>query len=78
MEEIKHRVVKILSEVLNADPEKVSSGNEFADLEKWDSLFHINVVLGLEREFGLHFDVNEVMMITSIDSATELISQKGS
>jgi acyl carrier protein len=78
MKEIKQRIVKVLSEVLNIEPEKVSSGNEFTDLEKWDSLFHLNVVLGLEKEFDLRFDVTEVMMITSIDSAVELIRQKDS
>ena len=78
MEEIRERVIKVVSEVLEVPAGKVADADKFTNLEEWDSLFHLNVVLGIEKEFGLHFDVNEVMLITSIDSATELISQKGS
>lgn len=76
MEEIRERVIKVVSEVLEVPAGKVADADKFTNLEKWDSLFHLNVVLGIEKEFGLHFDLQEVMLITSINSTIDLINQK--
>ena len=76
MEEVKAGVVKVLSEVLNIPPQKVADTNNFADFESWDSLYHLNVVLGIEKEFGIHFDIQEVMLINSINTAVDLIKKK--
>ncbi len=76
MAEVRERVVKVLSQVLGTPAEKVSTVDKFTDLEKWDSLYHINVVLGIEKEFGLHFDIQEVMLINSIKSVVDLVNKK--
>ncbi len=76
MEEVKAGVVKVLSKVLNIPPQKVADTNNFADFESWDSLYHLNVVLGIEKEFGIHFDIQEVMLINSINTAVDLIKKK--
>ena len=76
MEEVRERVVKVVSEVLEVPAAKVTDAGTFTDIEKWDSLFHLNVVLGIEQEFNLHFDLQEVMLITSVDSTVDLINQK--
>lgn len=76
MEEVKAGVVKVLSEVLNIPSQKVADTNNFADFESWDSLYHLNVVLGIEKEFGIHFDIQEVMLINSINTAVDLIKKK--
>jgi len=76
VEEVKAGVVKVLSEVLNIPPQKVADTNNFADFESWDSLYHLNVVLGIEKEFGIHFDIQEVMLINSINTAVDLIKKK--
>jgi acyl carrier protein len=76
MEEIRERVIKVVSEVLEVQAGKVADADKFTNLEKWDSLFNLNVVLGIEKEFGLHFDLQEVILITSINSTIDLINQK--
>ena len=76
MEQIKAGVVKVLSEVLNIPPQKLADTNNFTEFENWDSLYHLNIVLGIEKEFGIHFDIQEVMLINSIDAAVDLIKKK--
>ena len=76
MEEAKDRIIRVLSEVLRVPMEKAAKIDEFSDLENWDSLFHLNVVLGIETEFGVHFDVQEVMQITSINTTINLLNKK--
>jgi acyl carrier protein len=76
MEKVRQRVIKVLTGVLDIPAEKVDRVNSFADLENWDSLHHLHVVLGIEKEFGIHFDLDDVTLIYSISSAVDLINRK--
>ncbi len=74
--EIEKAIVGVLSEVLNVPSERISRIDNFVDIDNWDSLHHLNVVLGIEAEFDIRFDIEEVLLITSISSAVDLVSQK--
>jgi acyl carrier protein len=76
MAETKQRVIRVLAEVLNRSLESLTEANSFIKIPDWDSLYHLNVILGLEKEFSIKFDINEVMEITSVDSAVALIENK--
>ena len=76
MDDIKKRTIKVLSDVLNLSAEKLSDANEFTHIPGWDSLYQLNLVLGLEREFSVKFNIDEVMQISSVDSVVRLINQK--
>jgi acyl carrier protein len=76
MAETKQRVIRVLAEVLNRSLESLTEANSFIKILDWDSLYHLNVILGLEKEFSIKFDINEVMEITSVDSAVALIENK--
>jgi acyl carrier protein len=76
MVETRQRVIDVLAEVLNKPTEILVEANDFIGIPDWDSLYHLNIVLGLEKEFSVKFDINEVMEITSIDSAVTLIELK--
>ena len=41
------------------------------DVDEWDSLSHINLMIAIELEFGIEFDQNEVQ---SFDNVGELIT----
>jgi acyl carrier protein len=46
------------------------------DIEGWDSLAHLNMVMALSQEFGVEFDFMEVMAIQTIGDIMELVQQK--
>jgi acyl carrier protein len=37
-----------------------------SDLESWDSLAHIRIVMGVERAYGIQLDVSEIESINSV------------
>lgn len=76
MSEIRARVVQRISGVAESPIEEVERVNRFADLGNWDSLKHINAVLALEQEFDVHFDLDEFVLIESVDKAVELVQCK--
>ena len=76
MNDVRARVVRVVSQVTNAPDEAIERSARFADLVDWDSLMHMNLVLGLEQEFGIQFDIDEFVHIDSVERAVELLGRR--
>ena len=46
------------------------------DVEEWDSLLHITLVLAVEEAFGIRFRVGEVEATRNVSDFVELILQR--
>jgi len=46
------------------------------DVEEWDSLFHVNLVLAVEEAFGIRFRVGEVESTRNVGELASLIASK--
>lgn len=46
------------------------------DVEEWDSLLHVSVVLAIEQEFGVRFRVGEVESAKNVGQLAELIAKR--
>ena len=46
------------------------------DIEEWDSLNHINLVVNIEKEFGLKLNLAEVGKLENIDGMIQLLLEK--
>lgn len=44
--------------------------------ERWDSLGHVTLVVGLESEFGLEFSIAESLEVTSFDAAMQILQNR--
>lgn len=47
-----------------------------ADVEKWDSMNHVLLISSIEKEFGITFDIMEIIGITSFGDFVDLIEKK--
>ena len=45
-----------------------------ADIEDWDSLTHIQLLVAVEREFGIRFNTGEVAGLQNVDEMANLIA----
>jgi len=71
------RVGKVFEGVFGFDSHEVTMDTVPDDVEKWDSLGHMNMVEALEKEFGVQFEVDEIMEMASVDKIVETIQNKG-
>ncbi|MBI5637281.1 MAG: acyl carrier protein [Nitrospinae bacterium] len=46
------------------------------DLEEWDSLNHINLVVSIEKEFGIKFALGELETLKDVGGMLDLIHRK--
>ena len=47
------------------------------EVPNWDSIGHMNLVMHLEEEFKQHFEVDEIMEMSSPEKIMEILAAKG-
>lgn len=65
-DQIRDRVRAVLARALKVDPATITSDASQTNLTEWDSVRHMNVVIGLENEFGIEFQDAELPNLTSL------------
>ena len=64
--EIEPRIIAIISKVFNVDKNGISITDTKDDLERWDSIGHLQLIMSLESEFGIKFKTDEIVKLKDI------------
>ena len=72
---------QLIATMLNVDVSIIGEDASMDNLENWDSLRHMNIILALQEEFNVFIPDEDVGNITSYKLIklvlTELMAQKG-
>jgi acyl carrier protein len=74
--EIVSRLTPIFRDVFNDDDLVVSEGVTAADVPTWDSLSNINMIIAVEKAFGVKFSIKDVRNLKNVGELLELIKRK--
>ncbi len=77
-DEIQDRVTDIFKDVLDNDSIVLSRETTANDIEEWDSLAHINLIVAIEREFKIRFELTELKPLQNVGDLLDMIQQKTS
>ena len=55
------RIKKVMGDVFNIGVDSINSDSSPDNIENWDSLKHMNLIIALEEEFEIEFDVGEIV-----------------
>lgn len=75
-EEAFERVNLVFRDVFDDPSISVSDATTADDIEDWDSLEHINLILALEEEFGMKFSMGEVTGMANVGEAVDILLQR--
>lgn len=75
--EVLARLTNVFRNTFDDDTIEISDVTTAADIEEWDSLAHITLILGVEREFGIKFKAAEVGGFANVGEMIGLIMQRG-
>ena len=67
------KLQKIISEVLNLDPDEITMETTFVDELGADSLDVFQIIMGIEEEFDIEISNEEAEKIVSVGDAVEAI-----
>ncbi len=75
-DDIKKRLTAIFHEVFDDDTIELTDGMTAADVEDWDSLSHITLVVACEKEFGVRMTPAQVGQLKNVGEMLTLLEQK--
>jgi acyl carrier protein len=64
--------------VMDVDPSELSEDSTGDDVEEWDSLSHVRLVVAIERKFDTRFSNSEIEAIKSVRDIIDNIMKKAS
>jgi acyl carrier protein len=71
------RLAAILAEVFGLRQADVHPGLKKADVGTWDSLKQMDLVLSLEREYGIAMEITDIVRMVSVEAIEEVLRGKG-
>jgi acyl carrier protein len=70
------KVQKAFESAFSIDPQTVSIDTTPNDIPAWDSMGHVTLATSLERAFGLHFDVEDLMEMEDVKKIVKVVESK--
>ena len=65
--EITSRIKNCMASVFGIEEDAINDDASMDNIEAWDSIRHINLIIALEQEFGISFPDEEVALLTSAE-----------
>jgi acyl carrier protein len=75
-QELHNRLQDVFRSVFDDDSLKIADDTAADDIDGWDSLAQINLVVGAEERFGVRFAAAEIRALKNVGEFKRLIAAK--
>ena len=72
-EEVFEKITGIFREEFDDDTLVIVDETNAEDIEDWDSLAHVELVMSMEKEFNMKFNIKEVGKLKNVGEMADLI-----
>lgn len=76
MNEVLSKVQTAFKSAFDVDPAAVSMNTSPDEISAWDSMGHVTLASSLEKEFGLTFDVDDLMEMENVKEICRIVQSK--
>lgn len=77
MDDIGGRLRQVMSSVFGIDVSQLNADASSTTIAEWDSVRHLQLMLAVEEEFGLQFEVDELVSLRSLESIEARLREHG-
>lgn len=67
----------LLERIIDEEFEMIKAATNFRDLEFWDSLMYVNLVVGIQKEFKVELTKDDIQNLLSVSSIESVLSNHG-
>jgi acyl carrier protein len=75
--DITRRLVKILTQVFGLRADQITPELTKEGVSSWDSLKQMDLVMSVEREFGISLEINDIVRMDSVANIVAVLQDKG-
>ena len=76
MNETKERLERVFQQVFDDPSIRIHGAMTANDIEEWDSVMHISLLITIEQEFSVKFNTEEVMAVGNVGDFIALLEKK--
>ena len=69
------KIEEVVRNELEDDSIKLTLDTKASDVEGWDSLCHVRIVIAVEAAFGLRFDVGKITALKNVGDLVALVER---
>jgi acyl carrier protein len=77
MEVDENRLKQVLADIFKIDAQSINEDTSVDNVEKWDSLTHLNLVLALEDAFNITFTEEQTVEILNYPLIKLVLQERG-
>lgn len=70
------RLQPVFNNVFGEDSVTLTMATTSDDIAAWDSVAHVSVIVGVEQEFGIMFDPEEMMEMENVGALVTSVQSK--
>ena len=74
--DVMQRVEEVFQDVFDSDQLTIGRETTAADVEGWDSLMHVRLVIAIEKAFQVRFTSSEVAALATVGGLVDLLGRK--
>lgn len=76
MQSIRDRVIAVIGDTFGLITDNILLEDTADDIDGWDSLNHVTLMLRLSREFGIHVQPTETESLSNVGELVDFIQSK--
>ena len=73
---VRQKLNRVFRDVFDDDTIEIFDAMTAADIDEWDSVTHITLVLAVEKEFGVRLNAAEVGKLDNVGAMIELLARR--
>jgi acyl carrier protein len=66
-------IIEIFQDILDVKKGTVSLKTTFSDIDQWDSVATVNIIVALEEEFGIKFKLEDIQTLETVQDFVDLV-----
>lgn len=70
------QVIQIVADCLNLSPSIIDKESSANNIDIWDSMAQVNLMIALEQSFDIELEVEDFMKLNSVQAITNYLDAK--
>ena len=73
---MRERIKNLMADILKVNVAMLNDDLEIGEIQEWDSMHHIMIITGMEKEFGIKFQREELIDLENVGDIIALVEDK--
>ena len=69
------RIKAVMAQIFNVEVSSISEASSPQEIERWDSLRHMQLILAIEDEFGVTFSDEDIPNLLTLRAIEDTVGQ---